>query len=387
MRWSRRAVLTAAGAAVATTATRAGPASAMTVDPIEQAAVAALEAGAAPGCDVGVARAGQPAYARGFGYANLELRSPLTSDSVLRIGSLTKQFTAAAAIKLASQGRLDLGAPVATWLPAFNGRPDFSVLEALHQTAGLHSDEGEGEEAVSAAAAPVSQTELAARIAGQTKVFDFEPGAAWLYSNANYIVVGAVIEQVCGKPLSEAMSDLIFAPLGLTSSAFDEASAVVAGRASGYSAGEAGDGSWLNAAWLDPSQAGGAGAMRSTVGDLCRWHDQLLTGALFDAAHVALMLAPGRLRDGRLSSANRFSPDDAGYGDTEYACGLLVSGPSEPRRNILHYGAINGFCSVLQTWVDDRVTFAALLNADIGPAAPFRALRRAVIEAWLAPST
>lgn len=351
-------------------------------DAIERAIAESIAQKATPGATVGVMHAGVQVYAYGSGHANLETATPLTPSSILRIGSLTKQFTAAAAIKLAALGRLDLHAPVSRYLTGFSSLPPFSLLEAMHQTAGLRSDESDG--AISCAVAPKSQIALAEEIAHQNKPFDFPPGTAWLYSNANYIVVGAVIEQITAMPLADAMAKLIFEPLALAHTAMDNVAEVVPDRASGYSCTDGNARPFVNAAWLDPSQAGGAGAMRSTVGDLCNWHHLLLSHRLFDRAHTDLMLAAGRLRDGRLSSANRFSTDDAHYGDTEYACGLLVSGPSEARPNILHYGAINGFCAVLQTWTDAPVTFACLCNVDIGPAVPFRGIRQAVIERWTA---
>ena len=122
--------------------------------------------------------------------------------------------------------------------------------------------------------------------------------------------------------------------------------------------------------------------MRGTATDLCHWHSLLLDARLFDRAHLALMLAPGTLRDGRLSGTNRFNPNDASYGDTQYACGLLVTGPNEPHPSIMHYGSIYGFSGMLQTFTRQRVTIAALCNTDLGPGVPFRAIRKAVIEAY-----
>ena len=124
--------------------------------------------------------------------------------------------------------------------------------------------------------------------------------------------------------------------------------------------------------------------MRARASELCDWHHRLLGGMLFDKSLVELMLKPGTLRDGRPSRANRFLASDAQYGDTDYACGFLVSGPSDPHPSILHYGAINGFCAVLQTYRRKQITFAALCNADIGPDAPFRGIRKAVMASWLA---
>ncbi|WP_169829175.1 serine hydrolase domain-containing protein [Tsuneonella mangrovi] len=350
-------------------------------DGIEAALSEALTQRSVAGATICVTHAEQTVLARGYGRANFETATPMTANSILRIGSLTKQFAAAAAIRLAALGKVDLDAPVSGYLPDFVHLAPFTLLELMHQTAGLHSDEDKEPSVV--ATPEHTQVELAAQIAAQSDPFDFAPGTAWLYSNANYIVLGAVIEQVTGKPLARAMTDLVFNPLGLNKTAMDDAKDVVPGRASGYNATGEDEPAFVHGDYLDPSQAGGAGAMRSTVGDLCRWHHLLLHNALFDRHYTELMLAPGRLRDGRLSSANRHSPDDAVYGDTEYACGLLVSGSSEPQPNIMHYGFISGFSSLLQTWTEPRVTLAALFNTDMNPAVPFRAIRKAVIQSWV----
>jgi len=87
-----------------------------------------------------------------------------------------------------------------------------------------------------------------------------------------------------------------------------------------------------------------------------------------------------------VSGANRFSPNDANYGDVNYACGLLVSGPSDPNPSILHYGFISGFSAALQTYLRDQVTFVALCNADPNPGLPFRDIRRAVVAGLALPA-
>ncbi|RYY27687.1 MAG: class A beta-lactamase-related serine hydrolase [Sphingomonadales bacterium] len=364
------------------------PASAQSSTPaVADAAVAlaveeAINAHACPGVSVAIGQAGTLRVSQGFGMANLETQSAISEKSIFRLASLTKQFTAAAIIKLASLGRLDVRAHAATYLPGFKALKPFTLLELMNHTAGLHSDEG-GEAGSSVAMPAKTQIELANHVARQPKPFDFDPGTAWLYSNANYIVLGAIIESVTNMPFDRAMSELVFAPLGLASLAIDKPSEIVTGRVSGYSPVEGRTVPFENAAYLDVSQAGGAGAMRGTAIDLCRWHDALLGHRLFDRAHTDLMLTPGRLRNGRPSGTNRFSPGDAGYGDVEYACGLLVSGPSEPNANILHYGAINGFAALLQTYTKSRTTFAVLCNGDTGPALPFRSIRKAVVARYL----
>lgn len=348
---------------------------------LEQIAAEAIAKHATPGLAIAIMKGGTLLWERGFGLANLETRTAVTPQTVFRIGSLTKQFTAAAALKLSAMGKLDLRAPVSAVLPVFRTLKPFSTLELLHQTAGLHSEESDVTSAVPIK--PLSQVGLAEALAQQSKPFDFEPGTAWMYSNANYIVLGAIIEQLSGLPLSQAMKKLLFDPLGLRSLAFDTPDEVVPDRASGYS--QTGDVNrpYVHASYLDPSQAGGAGAMRARVSELCLWHHMLQNGNLLDRKHLDLMRKPGVLRDGRPSSANRFLPADANYGDTAYACGLLVTGPSDPNPSILHYGAIFGFCAVLQTYLRHGLSFAVVCNGDIGPSAPFRSIRKAVLASFL----
>lgn len=334
---------------------------------LERAARKAIEDKACAGVQIAVARDGVMQFSRGFGLANADKKRPVTRRTVFRVGSLTKQVTAAATIKLASAGRLDLRAPVSAHLPYFAAHPPFTALELMHHTAGLASSGG-----APAPGAP-TQTDLARMIAQQPTVFDFPPGTAWLYSNANYIVLAALIEAVTGAPFDKAIADLITRPLGLRATAVDAMNAPTPRAAAGYALAESGA---LEAVPpMQVEQAGGAGALRSTAEDLCRWHDGLLKGRVLAPDDLALMLAPGRLRDGRLSGANRFSPGDANYGDVQYACGLLVSPPGDAHPSLLHYGYIDGFAAVLQTWRNERLTFAVACNGGPGPALPFRDVR------------
>ena len=123
--------------------------------------------------------------------------------------------------------------------------------------------------------------------------------------------------------------------------------------------------------------------MRGTAPALCAWHDRLLGGAVLGKQALEQMLAPGRLRDGRLSGAHRHAPEDANYGDVQYGGGLLLSPAGANPRTVSHNGFINGFAAVLETDLDRRISFAVLCNADVGPSLPFRAVRKAV-RAWSA---
>lgn len=349
---------------------------------IDDAALASIKAGACPAVAIRVCQDGRELVSQHYGLANIETGSPLGEQGVFRIGSLTKQFTAALILKLAADRRLALDDAVSKYLPFFPAGKLFTLRELMNHTAGLHDDPQE----ISCPAGsrePKSQIQLAREMSGQKKLFDFDPGTAWLYSNANYIVLGAVAEQITGMPLAQATSTLIFGPLGLAHTAFDRSDAVVPGRVSGYSPLQNGKDLFAHAAFIEISDTGGAGAMRSTAADLCQWHASLFANRLFSADFVRMMIEPGRLRDGRLGGSNRFSPDDASYGDVQYGMGLLIPPAAGGVRSVLHYGFINGFATCLETYLEHGLTTAILCNGDMGPNHPIRSLRQIVSKQLL----
>lgn len=394
MRLSRRDILgtvTAAGAAKAwgeasparseTRQSSTSPPSTSLEPAVDAAVEAAISAGGCPGVAVAIGRQGRPLLFKNYGLANLETGTPVTEDSVFRIGSLTKQFAAAAALKLASQGLLDIDSPCSRYLGSLASLTPFTCRELMNHTAGL--SEGEPATSLCLPDSPRSALTLAAEIAHQPKVFDFPPGSAWLYSNANYIVLGAVIEQITGQPLAEALSALIFQPLALESLRMDTVAAVVPKRVSGYSPMETGG--YGNAAYIEIAESGAAGAARGAATDLVRWHHLLLSGAVLGPDRLREMVTPGRLRDGRLSGENRFREEDAVYGETQYAMGLLITQTATLGPQIQHYGYINGFSACLETYRDHDVTMAVLCNADGNPELPFRAIRRALTTTLTKP--
>ena len=337
---------------------------------------AAVSAHNTPGISIAIWKNGKEIYSRTAGMANLELGSRVTDTSVFRIGSLTKQFTGALILKLASAGNLSLSDPVHGHLPFLAQREPFTILELLNHTAGIH----DGDYDITSLQSH-SQVEQAKRIAQQNPFFDFRPGTAWLYSNANYILLGAIIEQVTGKALADAAATLLFEPLGLRHTAFDNASDIVPGRVSGYTPTGIPDNAFQNAEHLDVSLAGAAGAMRSTASDLCRWHHALFHEDALPASLAGMMTSPGRLRNGQLASTNRFSDNDKPMGNTQYGLGLMLDSVTLDGSLIAnHHGGINGFASYLASHLPSDLTFACLCNADTHPGLPFRDIRRKVFS-------
>lgn len=356
----------------------AGPAAKSDVSAIAQRSV---EANVSPAVQIGLARKDRATSTFARGLANIETRTPADASSVFRIGSLTKQFTGVLMLKLASDRKLALDAPVSRYLPFFEKHPSVSVTELLQHTAGIHDDEE-----APPLTGDVTQVRLAEAISRQAKLFDFAPGTAWLYGNANYILLGAIIESVTGGTMQQALERYITGPLGLKQTAFDDPGAIVAGRASGYTPGEGEGNAFRNAPWIDVIQAGAAGAMRSTAAELVAFHRALLSGPLLTEQERAMFLAPARLRDGRLASANRFSEHDSAMGDTQYGFGVYLDTSTRDRSLIVHHnGFISGFSAYLASHVASRTTVACLCNVDPNPKLPFRELRRTVFAAFLDP--
>lgn len=339
----------------------------------------AVRTGSAPGMALAAWSNGKQVFSHAAGIANLETGTGVGAESVFRIGSLTKQFTGALVLKLVAAGKLDLSDRADKYLSFLDKHEPFSLFELLNHTAGVRDGDYDLSNLQDH-----SQVEQARRIAQQNPFFDFAPGTAWLYSNANYILVGAIIEQVTGKPLAEAAAQLLFEPLGLDHSAFDRPDEVVPGRVSGYTLTEDPRHPFQNAEYLNVTLAGAAGAMRSTVSDLCRWHQALFSDLALTKPLREAMMVPGKLRNGQLAGTHRFSENDKHMGDTQYGLGLMLDNATRDRSLIVnHHGGINGFASYLASHAPSGLGFVCLCNADTNPALPFRALRRKIFEAVL----
>ena len=159
-----------------------------------------LNSGHVAGVAVAVLRDGKLVFAKGYGRANLELAAPVSTKTVFRIGSLTKQFTAAGVLLLAEQGKLKIDDKLSLYLPNFPRANEVTLRDLLDHTSGIHNfTEGPVIDKISTSGATVK--ELVADIAGQSPLYDFDPGTGWWYSNSNYALLGAVIEKVSGEEL------------------------------------------------------------------------------------------------------------------------------------------------------------------------------------------
>lgn len=340
---------------------------------IESAAQAFITNGYGPGLSVAAMRSGKLIYARGFGLANLETSTPVTPASVFLAGSITKQFVAAAIMRLVEAKRVDLDAPAARYLPELKQAGPITVRRLLNQTSGLH-DYTTRPDFVKHMGLNYSSKQMLDYILSQPKLNDFAPGARFEYSNSNYFVLGVMLERVEDRSLPAILGDL-FQAADLQQTAVDRNGDIVPHRASGYAMVNGQPGHYREAAYFSRDVAGGAGAMRSTPHDLAKWHQALFAGKIVNQASLTQMLTPGVLNDGR-----KIVRDDAPItpGTPGYGFGLEI-GTFDGLRAIGHGGAVNGFTAYVVTFPELDVSMAIMININPNKHQPFHDIERAVI--------
>lgn len=325
-----------------------------------------VDEGQTPGLVIGIARGGEPLVIRGYGLANLEHGVPVSEGTVFRIGSVTKQFTAAAILLLAEEGRLTLDDTLDAYFPDFPRAGEVTIRQLLQHTSGIANYTSR--EGFMADTAPLAHdsARMVAYMAAAPQPYDFDPGTGWSYSNSGYIFLDYIAEAAAGQPLADFLQERIFVALGMDDTRMDIEAEIVAGRAQGYDAAPDAPAGFTNAPHLSLSVAAGAGAIRSTARDLLVWTQALLSGEVLSEESLALMLAPARLSDGRLASSALENPPAALSG-MDYGLGIMI-GERHGHRFIGHGGSIPGFNASLIHYPDEDVTIVLLVNT-IGPAA------------------
>lgn len=332
---------------------------------IDKTAQEAITAGETPGLQVAVYKNGKPLLVKAYGSANLELRVPVNNDSVFRIGSVTKQFTAAALLKLQEEGRLSLDDKLSKYFPDFPRAGDITLLQMLHHTSGLHNYTAEPDAMTKFFPLAHKSEEMLQSFTRMSKLLDFEPGTGWNYSNTAYYILGMVVEKVEQKPLATIFKDRFFTPLKMDRTALDDEAEIVPGRVEGY--GATAPGQFTNATFISMTVPGGAGAMRSSANDLALWNAALFGGKVLKPTSFQAMIAPGKLNNGQTSGA-AMAKTAGGVMRGEYGLALAID-DVEGHQKISHGGGINGFNSSLSEFPKDRITVAVIANTigkDVG---------------------
>jgi CubicO group peptidase (beta-lactamase class C family) len=316
-----------------------------------------------PGCAVGVGVGvnGKVVVERAYGMADLEHDVPNAPDTIFEAGSVSKQFTAAAVLLLAREGKLSIDDPVRKYVPEL---PDYGVpltiRHMLTHTSGLR-DWGEVE-----AIAGWPRTTRAYThghvldIVSRQKALNFTPGTAWSYSNTGYNLAAVIVSRVSGQPFADFSRERIFTPLGMTRTSWrDDFTRIVKHRAIAYES--QADGYHQD---MPFENVHGNGGLLTTVGDLLRWNENFVSPKVGDAAFLAEEQTPGHFTDGKAH---------------DYAFGLYVR-PYRGVREVSHSGSTAGYRAFLTRYPDEHVSVAVLCNA--GNANPTQ-YAHAVAEAYL----
>ena len=291
-----------------------------------------------PGLSVAILRGDRILLARGYGFANLELRVPASDSTIYQSGSVGKQFTAAAVGMLAQQGRLTIEDRITKWFPEGKGVWDsIRVRHLLTHTSGIP----EYTDSLIDLRKDYTEDELVSLATAQP--LDFPPGDTWSYSNTGYAVLGALIRRVTGRFYGDVLQQLIFAPLGMQTRVISEAD-ITFNRAAGYRLVEQ---QIKNQEWVSPSLNTTAdGALYFTVNDLAKWAVALNHRRLPDARVLDAAWTPVRLNDG---------------GTVPYGNGWDLS-EQRGHRRIGHPGAWQGFETAIHRYPEFDLSVIVLAN-------------------------
>ena len=183
-------------------------------DEIDKLCAETLAKTGVPSASVAVVKDGRVVYVKAYGDARVEPRAPATPEMRYSIGSISKQFTAAAILLLQEQGKLSLDDKVSKFFPDLTRAGEVTIRQLLSHTSG-YQDYWPQDYVMPMMLQPVTSQKILD--AWARKPLDFEPGAKWQYSNTNYVIAGAVVEKASGQPLLQFLRERVFAPLGMKS--------------------------------------------------------------------------------------------------------------------------------------------------------------------------
>jgi CubicO group peptidase (beta-lactamase class C family) len=293
-----------------------------------------------------VAREGNVIFSKGYGMANAEWDIPNTPQTKFRLGSITKQFTAASILLLQERGKLAVQDPICkyiadcpkTWEP-------ITIHHLLTHTSGIpsYTDVKSPEEFRKLSLTPVTVTGFVDSF--KPKPLEFAPGEKMKYNNSGYFMLGYIIEKVSGQSYEAFLQENIFTPLKLADTGYDTHDRILKHRATGYSRR---NDVRINSDYLDMTVPYAAGSLYSTVEDLFSWNEALFSDKLLSARSREAMMTVDK---------------------NNYAYGLAVNRQFN-RKMVSHGGGINGFSTILARFPEEKITVVVLRNADYGYSGP-----------------
>ena len=309
-----------------------------------------------------VADHGKVIYKKGFGMANMEWDIPNQSNTKHRLGSITKQFTAMLILQLVAEGKLDLQAPITTYLSDYpkDKGDKITTHHLLTHTSGIPNYTSFPRFFQDESRNPYKPDEFVKKF--QDKALDFSPGEKFSYSNSGYFLLGVIIEKLSGKTYEELLHDNIFSPLNMNDSGYDNHADILKNRATGY---EKNGNDYVNSRYLDMSLPYAAGSLYSTAEDLYLWDQALYTNKLLPQKYMDMY----------------FKPYISAWGNNHYAYGWGVGkvalGKSiDSIYTIGHGGGINGFNTNITRAPSSKSLVVLLSNAS---GAPLNQITRAIL--------
>lgn len=297
-----------------------------------------------PGVTVLVARGDQLLYKGARGMASLELGVPLQPDQLMRIGSVTKQFAAAALLKQIDDGKARLDDPLSKYLPDYPNGSQITLLQLLNHSSGVKSYTGIPGYMRNQVRRDLSTAELIQEFKDQP--VDFAPGEKWAYNNSGYVLLGAVVEAIAGKAWHQGIDELLLKPAQITSVHYQAGDKLFKGMAQGYTLN--GQREVAPAGLLSMTQPHAAGALIANTEGLWRWNQALHGGKLISPASYARMTAPEGVA----------KPYHYGFG--------IGTTTLRGQPMLTHGGGIHGFVSSLNYLPRSGTTVVVLRNSD-GP--------------------
>ena len=282
-----------------------------------------------------VVKDGKTILNQGYGSADLEWNIPDTPATKFRLGSLTKQFTAASILLLEERGKLKIDDPIIKYMPdAPAAWSKITIYNVLTHTSGIPSFTSFPDYSTTEWK-DTTPADLVARF--RDKPLDFEPGTKFSYSNSGYVLLGYLIEKISGQTYADFLQQNIFTPLGMSDTGIDSNAAIIPQRAQGYTPSPKGI---HHAGYISMTIPFSAGALYSTTGDLLKWEQGLFGGKILTPASLTKMTTPFK---------------------SDYALGLFISS-SNGHRFIAHGGGIEGFNTSLDYYPDDKLIVIVLAN-------------------------
>ena len=294
--------------------------------------------GEVPSVSVLVVKDGKTVVAKSYGYADLEAKVRATPQTNYRLASVTKQFTAAAILLLAEDGKLSIDDKVQRWLPSLP-QSDVTIRQLLSHTGGLIDYE---DVMPADTKAPLHDADVLRILEGQDRTY-FAPGTSYRYSNSGYALLALIVGRTSGKDFATFLRERIFVPLGMTNTvAFEDGISTVADRAYGYS--EI-DGRWQRTDQSLTSAVLGDGGIYSSIEDLAKWNAALDDSRLLSAPSRKLAFSPHTTTD---------EPDVEHYG-----FGWRLN-----RDTQWHSGETIGFRNAIVRWLAQKLAVIVLTNRD-----------------------